>query len=447
VDVRVALPKYSAIAQSLLEKAEMVCEMKVYLAWRSQYCAVLSLVHEGVTYYFYENDYYFYRDRLYGFYDEAERYAFFCRAVLDTLPSLGFQPDVIHCHDWQTALIPILLNNGYQFDPFYADVKTVFTIHNVKYQGIFPGSVMWDVAGLWMTKDLWEKIEFNNSVNWMKGAIYYSWRVTTVSPTYAQEILYPYFGEGLDGVLRANEYKLSGILNGIDGNLYDPATDPYIFTQFNASQVSKEENKAKLEAMLGLPAQGMHARERVPLLAMVTRFVDQKGIDLVQHVFHEIMCEDLHMVVLGSGEWQYEHFFSIMASRYPGKFSVYVGYDVQLAHQIYAAADMLLMPSRYEPCGIAQMIAMRYGTVPIVRETGGLKDTVQPYNKFTGEGNGFSFANYNAHEMLDTIRQAVHVYLCDEDAWQGLFKNVRNTNYNWDSSAEKYVELYEGLVE
>ncbi|MCL1917264.1 MAG: glycogen synthase GlgA [Peptococcaceae bacterium] len=451
MDVRVALPKYSAIAQSLLEKAELVCEMKVAVAWRSQYCGVLSLIHEGVMYYFFENDYYFHREGLYGFYDEAERYAFFCRAVLDALPVLGFKPDVIHCHDWQTALIPVLLNNGYQYDPFFAEVKTVFTIHNVKYQGRFPWSVMGDVVGLSVDQDLWEKVEFHETVNWMKGAIYYAGRVTTVSPNYAREIMDPYFGENLDGVLRNNVSKLSGILNGIDGTLYNPEADPHIFTLFSSSLAQKEENKVRLEALLGMsdlrmPDQGIGAGERIPLLGMVTRFVDQKGLDLVRHVFEEIMCEDVHMVILGSGEWEYEHFFSIMAARYPGKFAVYVGYDVQLAHRIYAASDMLLMPSRFEPCGISQMIAMRYGTIPIVRETGGLKDTVCPYNEHTGEGNGFSFTNYNAHEMLDAVRRAVYVYRQDERAWRGLFKNARKADVLWDSSAGKYVELYEGLM-
>ncbi|MCL1851783.1 MAG: glycogen synthase [Peptococcaceae bacterium] len=477
VDVRVAMPKYSAIPQSLLEKAELVFELKVAVGWRSQYCAVFALLRDGVTFYFFENDYYFCRDGIYGYYDEAERFTFFCRAVMDALPGLGFVPDVIHCHDWQTALIPILLNNGYQYDPFYTDVKSVFTIHNVKYQGVFPMSVVGNVAGLTMTPDLWEKIEFYDAVNLMKGAVYYAQRVTTVSPSYAHEIMDPYFGERLDGVLRANAYKLSGILNGIDGDLYDPVKDPHIFTRFRNSPALKEENKAKLSDLLGLPAQGlpiqdlsprnlprasseqereaperempereMPERERIPLLAIVTRFVENKGIDLVLRVFHDLMQEDLHLVVLGSGEWHYEQFFSAMAAMYPGKFSVYLGYNVELAHRIYAAADILLMPSRYEPCGISQMIAMRYGTIPIVRETGGLKDSVQSYNHFSGEGNGFSFANYNAHEMLETIKRAVGVYR-DTRAWRKLFRNALATDFLWDSSAQKYVELYQLTVD
>ena len=486
VDVRVAMPKYSTIAQSLLDKAELVFELKVAVGWRSQYCAVFSLVRDGVTYYFFENDYYFHRDGMYGYYDEAERFAFFCRAVMDALPGLGFVPDVIHCHDWQTALIPILLNNGYQYDPFYTDVKSVFTIHNVKYQGVFPMSIVGNVAGLAMSHDLWEKIEFFDVVNLMKGAVYYAQRVTTVSPTYAREILDPYFGEKLDGVLRANEHKLTGIVNGIDEELYDPVTDPYIFTRFRNSHKLKTENKVKLAEMLGLPVQGLalvpevesaapiaerevpeivqagatreasevvqaarevpEAARRTPLLAIVTRFVENKGIDLVMRVFHDLMREDLQLVVLGSGEWHYEQFFSAMAGMYPEKFSLYLGYTVELAHRIYAAADMLLMPSRFEPCGISQMIAMRYGTVPVVRETGGLKDTVQPYNQFTGEGNGFGFANYNAHELLDTVRRAVGVYK-DATAWRKLFRNALATDFSWDASAEKYVELYRSTVD
>ena len=453
-EICVMMPMYSAIDPALLEERTRMFDMSVNLAWRQSECSIEELEYNGIQYYFVNSDYYFNRDGVYGHYDEAERYAFFCRAVLDSLPHLGFKPDVIHCHDWQTALIPILLKNGYQHDPFYYDVKTVFTLHNVKYQGVFPSMIVEEVVGLESTPDLWEKIEFFGAVNLVKGAIYYADKVTTVSPSYVLEIQDPYFGENLDGVLRDNSFKLCGILNGIDTQKYDPQRDPLIFTQYRSSLLKKAENKAKLQELMGLPTVGSGAspgqgffQERVPLLAIIGRFVDQKGLDLLRAVFDEIMAMDLQLVVLGSGEPIYEDFLREMAQRYPLKLAIYLGYDVQLAHRIYAAADLLLMPSRFEPCGVSQMIAMRYGTIPIVRETGGLKDTVKPYNEVTSEGNGFSFANYNAHEFLETIQRAINVYRYDEVAWKGLFENARKSKFDWKDSAAKYMDLFKELVQ
>jgi len=453
-EICVMLPMYSAIDPELLEGKEYLFDISVNVSWRTVGCCIESLKYNGVQYYFVNCDYYFNREGVYGHFDEAERFSFFCRAVLDCLPRLGFKPDVIHCHDWQSALIPILLNNGYQHDPFYYDVKTVFTVHNIKYQGVFSSAIVEDVCGLESTPELWERLEFFGAVNLVKAAIYYANKVTTVSPSYVLEIQDPYFGENLDGVLRANSYKLSGILNGIDTQKYDPQRDPYIFVPYRSSQLKKAENKAKLQAQLGLPAGGDSAspgegffNERVPMLASIGRLVDQKGLDLFRGVFDEIMSMDLQLVVLGSGDYIYEDFLREMAHRYPHKLAIYIGYDVQLAHRIYAAADMLLMPSRFEPCGVAQMIGMRYGTIPIVRETGGLKDTVQPYNEVTGEGNGFSFANYNAHEFLETIQRAVNVYRYEEVAWKGLFENARKSKFDWKDSAAKYMVLFKELVQ
>ena len=372
--------------------------------------------------------------------------------MLDCLPHLDLKPDIIHCHDWQTALIPILLNNGYKHDVFYYDIKTVFTIHNVKYQGVFPPSIVKEVIGLEPAGELWKNLEFFDAVNLVKAAFFYADKITTVSPSYVEEIQDPYFGEKLDGVLRANSYKLSGILNGIDTSKYDPLHDSLIFTQYRSSLLKKAENKSKLQELMGLPTLGVGAspeqgffQERVPLLAIIGRFVDQKGLDLLIGVFDEIMSMDLQLVILGSGDRVYEDFFEEMLRRYPHKLAIYIGYDKQLAHRIYAAADMLLMPSRFEPCGVAQMIAMRYGTIPIVRETGGLRDTVQPYDETTGEGNGFSFANYNAHEFLETIQRAVNVYRYDEVAWKGLFENARKSQFDWKVSAARYLDLYREL--
>ncbi|MCL2808111.1 MAG: glycogen synthase [Coriobacteriia bacterium] len=470
-EVCVFMPLYSAIDPSLVAEREHLFSFNVKVSWRDAHCSVETLKMGNIQYYFICNDYYFCRDGIYGHFDEAERYAFFCRAVLDCLPHLGFQPDIIHCHDWQTALIPILLRNGYRSDLFYYDIKTVFTIHNVKYQGVFSPTVMRDVIGLEPSDELWSSLEFFDAVNLVKAAIYYADRITTVSPSYVYEIQDPYYGEHLDGVLRDNSYKLSGILNGIDTQKYDPMNDPLIFVPFRSSLAKKAENKYQLQKLLGLPATRVeHAKKHTafasvcpdakntnplflsvtgtshaPLLAIVSRLVDQKGVDLLTHVFDEIMGLDVQLVVLGSGEYHYEQFFEEMLWRYPEKLAIYLGYDVQLAHRIYAAADMLLMPSRFEPCGVAQMIAMRYGTIPIVRETGGLRDTVLPYNEITGEGNGFSFANFNAHEFLYAIERAVDLYQNDEAAWKGLFDNARKTKFDWKRSAKKYLKLYHEL--
>ncbi|VBB05021.1 glycosyl transferases group 1 [Lucifera butyrica] len=441
VDVRVILPKYADIPARFREQMIFIRDFDVYVGWRKQFCAVQELVHDGVTFYFVDNEYYFKRPGIYGFYDEAERYAYFTRAVLEALPKLDFRPDIIHAHDWHAGMVSVFLNTHYQHIPFYQNIKTVFTIHNLAYQGIFPAVVLEDILGLGMDYFTNDKLEFNGNVNFMKGGIIYSDIVTTVSKTYAEEIQRPYFGENLDGLLRARNNSLYGIVNGIDYNEYDPATDPLIASPYSWRATRKrQENKLKLQEFLGLPV-----RRDVPMLAMVSRLVSAKGLDLIERVLEEILSMDLQLVVLGTGEERYHHLFSWAQSKYPDKVSANLKFDNTLAHQIYAASDLFLMPSKFEPCGIGQIIAMRYGSLPVVRETGGLKDTVQPYNEITGEGTGFRFANYNAHELLYTVQRAVGLY-ADKKLWHNIMKNAMLSDYSWRQSVMQYRDLYEQLT-
>lgn len=442
VDVRIIMPKYGAIPEEIRKKMKHLTHFYVTLSWRRQYCGLEELEHDGIKYYFLDNEYYFKRENLYGYYDEAERFAFFCRAVLESLTRIEeFRPDIIHCNDWHTALIPLMLKAYFGNNPFYYNIKTVFTIHNLKYQGIFPREVLGDILGLGDEYCTEDKMEFYGAVNYLKAGLVYADCITTVSPTYAQEIQDPYFGEKLDGILRARKDRLYGILNGIDYKKYNPLTDPYIFVNYRSSLCKKEENKVQLQSLLGLPV----LRE-VPLLGVISRLADQKGMDLLAHVLEEMLNMDIQMAVLGTGEKRYEDMFTYFASKYPEKLAVRITFDDELAHRIYAGADLFLMPSRFEPCGLSQMIAMRYGTIPVVRETGGLKDTVIPYNQYTGEGNGFSFANYNAHELLFTVQRAVKLFREDKTAWKGLTENARKSDFSWDKSAQKYVEIYTSLL-
>ena len=448
IDIRVILPKHSAIPKKLRDSTKDILRMKVQLAWRSQDCNVQEAEYNGITYYLIDNEYYFTREKLYGEYDDAERYAFFCRAVLECLPHIGFKPDVIHCHDWQTSLIPTLMHHYYSTHPFYHSIKTLFTIHNMKHQGVFAGNIMGDVVGMEETQSLWENVEFEGVVNLMKGAIYCAEAVSTVSPTYAAEIQYPYFGMSLDGVVRDNYNKLHGILNGIDTQLYNPQKDPAIFVRYRNAYSKKVENKMHLQARLKLPVS-----ENTPLLCFVARLDEQKGIDLIIAVFEELMSLGVQLIVYGRGEdEQYKDFFVGVAEHYPEQLCAMVDFgvsefDEELERCIMAGSDMLLMPSRFEPCGISQMIAMRYGTLPIVRETGGLVDTVDSYNTYTGEGNGFSFANYNAHDMLNVIKLAVDLYRNDESAWNKLFRQALSCDNSWSKSADAYVELYSQMCD
>ncbi|MDR1322300.1 MAG: glycogen synthase GlgA [Gracilibacteraceae bacterium] len=440
---RVIMPKYAGIPQVYQDKMRSVARCKVDVGWRRQYCGLEELELDGVRYYFIDNEYYFKRDGFYGYYDDGERMAFFARAVLECIRFMhNFKPDVIHANDWHTALIPVLLREICGSQPFYYEIKSVFTIHNLKYQGVYNLSVMDNLLGLAGHSAPYEKMGFDGGVNFLKGALLYSDAVTTVSPTYAQEIQHAYYGEGLDAVLRARSGSLRGILNGLDYDLYDPETDRALFANYSsANWTNKKVNKRRLQEMLELPARG-----DVPLVTMVTRLTEQKGMDLFFHIADELLStEDVQLVVVGAGEWEYEQNLRALASRYPGRVAACVTFDNDLAMKVYAAGDMLLMPSRFEPCGVTQMIAMRYGNVPVVRETGGLKDTVQPFDEHSKTGTGFGFANYNAHELLFTVKNALRLYREDGQTWEKLRRRVAEQRFSWREAAQNYARLYEKI--
>ena len=442
VDVRVIMPKYSAIAERFTREFKHVAHFDVQVAWRKQYCGLEELVYKGVHYYFIDNEYYFSRPRIYGEYDDAERFAFFSRAALESLIHIpGFKTDIIHCQDWHTALIPLMLKVCYSQEPLYYPIKTIFTIHNLKYQGIFPKEVLGDILGLGWEYFTEDTLEFHGAVNFMKAALLYADWITTVSPTYEEEIEKPYFGEKLDGLLRTRSKVLTGILNGIDYEVYNQLTDPYLVMPYSNFPLAKEKNKKQLQNTFGLPD-----REDRAVLGMVSRLVDQKGLDLLAHVMEEILELDVQLVIHGTGERRYEEMLRYFTSKYPGKLAIKLEFSEKLAHEIYGGSDMLLMPSRFEPCGISQMIAMRYGTIPIVRETGGLKDTIIPYNEMTDVGNGFTFTNYNAHELLFTVQQAVRIYQEDKLVWDNIRQNALKSDFSWDRSANYYNEIYESLL-
>lgn len=440
-DVRLIIPKYKSIPQSFVDSMEYVGYVYVDLAWRNQYCAVLKLEHEGIVTYFIDNEYYFNRDGLYGHFDEAEQFAFFSKALLKVLPLINFKPDIIHCNDWQTGVVSVFLKTHFGHEEFYKDIKTVFTIHNLKYQGIFPKVVLSDILGLGWEYFNAEGLEFHDCINYMKAAIVYSNVITTVSKTYAEEIKHDFFGENLNGMLNKRSDSLYGIVNGIDYQENDPATDKRIFESFDVENIDgKFENKSMLQQSLGLPQ-----RKDIPVISIVSRLVDQKGFDLIACVFEELLQLDIQMVVLGTGDRKYEDMFRNAAAEHPDKVSANLKYDGVLAQRIYAGSDMFLMPSLYEPCGLSQLFSLRYGTVPIVRETGGLNDTIIPYNEFTGEGTGFTFANYNAHEMLDAIKRALGFYR-KTDIWKDIIRNGMKQDFSWNKSAQEYMELYNKLL-
>lgn len=440
IDVRVMIPNYSEIADAWKRKMKRVWEMTVPVGWRNQYCGVDTLHYDGIPYYFIDNEYYFNRSECYGHFDDGERFAFFNRAVLEVLPHLDFKPDIIHCHDWHTGMISVFLHSHFAYHPFYRWIRTVFTIHNMKYQGIFPYSILHDLLDLGDEYFTVDGVEYYGRVSFMKGALNYSDMITTVSPNYAAEIQTPFFGEGLDGLLCKKSGQLRGILNGIDLERYNPRKDPDLFFPFKDRE-GKKKNKLQLQEVLGLPV-----AEDVPMVAIISRLVEQKGLDLVLCVLEELISrESFQLVVLGTGESRFEEAFRKIGDRYPDKCSVHFTFNEQFSHQIYAAADLFLMPSLFEPCGIGQMIALRYGAVPVVRETGGLRDTVEPYNEYTGKGNGFSFANYNAHEMMHTLCNALKLYR-NKDVWPHLVHHAMNSNFSWSTSAAHYGEVYRQLV-
>lgn len=436
-DVRVVMPNYSSISEPIRNQATLVDVVQVQVGWRSQYCGIKQFKQDGITFYLLDNEYYFGRDGVYGYGDDGERFAFFCRAVLDILPVIDFQPDIIHAHDWHTGMIPLLLKAQYQSLPFYSNIRTVFTIHNLLYQGIFPYSTLWSLFGLDDRYFHAGGVEYYGNVSYMKAGIVFADRVTTVSPTYAEEIKMPYYGYGLDGLLRSLGGRLRGIVNGIDTKSYNPATDPYLQTHYRSATNKRLENKAALQEELGLPV-----RADVPIVAMVTRLVESKGLDLVTRVLDELLYyNDVQFVLLGTGEAMYEDWFRGAAYRHPERLAAEIRFSEGVARRIYAGTDMFLMPSQFEPCGISQLLALRYGSIPIVRETGGLNDTVQSYNEMTGEGNGFTFHSYNAHDMLYTIRRAVSFYQQPKH-WKQVMKNAMTGDYSWQTSAREYLDVY-----
>lgn len=442
VDVRVIMPKFGKIPEAYRNAMEHVYDGELPVAWRKKYVGLDKYELDGVTYYFVDNEEYFNREGFYGYDDDAERFSFFSRAVLDLLPAMDFWPDVIHTNDWHAGLVNVFLKLEHMGDARYERIKTVYTIHNLKYQGVFPKDVMPDVLGLdWKYFNNGD-LEFYDAVNFMKGGIIYADAITTVSKTYAKEIQYPYFGEHLDGLLRSREQDLSGIVNGIDYSVYNPRTDKYIFETYDEESLDRKlDNKTELQKSLGLPE-----RRNVPLIAIVSRLVEPKGMDLVVRMMDEVLQhEDIQLVVLGTGEKRYEDWFKGLAWRYPKKVSVNIYFSNELAQRIYAGADIFLMPSNYEPCGIGQLIALRYGTIPVVRQTGGLKDTVQQYNKYTQEGNGFVFENYNAHEMMYALKRALSFY-GNYEIWHKIQLNAVQADYSWKRSAKEYEALYERLT-
>ena len=441
-DVRVIIPLFSAIPQEWQKQMSHVTDFEVQLGWRKQYCGIEMLKKDGVTWYFMDNKYYFGRPYIYGMGgDEYERFGFFCRAILNMLPLIDFQPEVIHAHDWQSGMVPALLKIQYAHLPFYTKIKTIYTIHNLQYQGIFGIREVQDVLGL--GDSLWtnDKLECYGCANFMKAALVYSDLITTVSPSYSEEIQTAYYGERLDGLLRARKNDLFGVLNGIDMVDYNPETDERIAADYSVNDLSgKAICKKALQESLGLDV-----NPNVPVIGMVGRLSNQKGLDLVDYVIADIMRQNVQLVVLGMGEGRYFNLFSWAEGEYKGRVAARFTMDHALAHQIYAGTDMFLMPSQFEPCGLSQMIAMRYGTIPIVRETGGLRDTVLSYNETTGNGNGFTFFNYNAHDMLHTIERAVDYYRNKPEIWRMLQERGMNGDYSWTHSAGEYLKLYERL--
>ena len=436
-DCRIVLPLYKGINPHFRASMTFITHMTVDVSWRKQYCGIFTAICNGVTYYFLDNEYYFGRDGIYGFFDDCERFVFYSRAVLEMLRYIDFKPDIINANDWQAAMIPVYYEVFYKYQQGYENIKNVFTIHNIQYQGYYGQEVLNEVMGLPMYH--MSLLEYDGGVNMMKGAIETADKVTTVSPSYAWEILDPWYSHGMDRILRTKQYKLSGILNGIDVNGYDPETDEIIEKNYSArSTVGKKVCKAKLLAELGLQ------EGNEPVIGIVTRFVSHKGIDLIKYVFEDLIKAGFKFVILGSGEKIYEDFFKEMEWRYKDKVSVSLGFIPELSRKIYSGADMFLMPSQSEPCGLAQMIAMRYGTIPIVRETGGLRDTVRDCG---GEnGNGFTFKTYNAHDMFDACMRAKAAYE-DKRGWNRIIKRDMAEDFSWANSAELYIKLYHELTD
>ncbi|MBG9982573.1 glycogen synthase GlgA [Aerococcaceae bacterium DSM 111020] len=442
IDIRVALPYYSSIPEEYSEQIEDVRHFRFQLGNKNVYCGIKQLELDGVIYYFIDNLAYFDRPELYGQWDDGERFAYFSLAIIEMLEVIEWIPDVIHTNDWQTAMIPVMLVDRYHWKEPLKDIRKVISIHNIRFQGIYPPNILQNVFGTGFNTFTEDGVRDNGNVNYLKGGINFSDRVTTVSPTYAEEIMTPEFGEGLDAVIRHNGWKVRGIINGIDYDLNDPGTDPHLSYHYNADDLSnKFKNKEALQEELGLPVD-----KDIFMIGVVSRLTDQKGFQLVEAALEELLQTEVQIVVLGTGEPQFEHSFRYFQDRYPDKMRALIQFDIGLAQRIYAASDAFLMPSAFEPCGLSQMISMRYGTLPIVHETGGLQDTVQPYNQYTGEGTGFTFSRFDRDDMLPAIYHAMHVYYNDKKAWYGMVDQAMNADFTWRDPAKEYIQIYREIT-
>lgn len=440
VDAGVIMPAYGSIDPEYRGKMKRLCKVTVSLGWRYQYCELKMLEYQGVPFYFVENDYYFKRNAIYSFFDDAERFAFFSRAVLHALPCLDTAPQILHCHDWHTGPVSVFLRAHFSRDPYYREIKTIFSIHNLLYQGNFPREVLSEIMELGDEYFTVSGIEFYGQVSYLKAGLVFSDYLTTVSPTYALEIQSPHCGYGMEGILQERSMQLAGIVNGIDLAAYNPSTDEHIFVKYRRSLHKKRENKLRLQQQLGLAVEG-----ETPLIAFVNRLVEQKGLDIIIEALPELLNMGVQMIFLGTGDEHYTRLLQEMADLYPGKLSVNIFFDEPLAHKIYAASDFFLLPSLFEPCGIGQLIALRYGAIPVVRQTGGLSDTVGDFDEMTGIGNGFTFANYNAYDMIITIKRALTIYQ-DKKLWHRIVSNALREDHGWAISARQYLDLYRELV-
>ena len=441
-EVAVILPYYDMVEAKFGDQIEDVLQFEVYVGWRRQFCGIKKTVLNGVTFYFIDNQYYFFRGHVYGDFDDGERFAFFQLAALEAMERIGFIPDVLHAHDYHTAMIPFLLKEKYRWIQAYQNIKTILTIHNLEFQGQFSEGMLWDLFRVGFERYADGTVRWNDCLNWMKAGILYADRVSTVSPSYAHEIMTPEFGCGLDQILRMESGKLSGIVNGIDTDLYNPETDPLLDYHFNKSDLSgKAQNKAKLQEKLGLPV-----RHDVPMIGIVSRLTRQKGFDVVVEGLHRMLQEDVQIVLLGTGDPGFEQAFSWFGQVFPDKLSANITFDVKLAQEIYAASDIFLMPSRFEPCGLSQMMAMRYGTLPLVNEVGGLRDTVQPFNPIEGTGTGFSFDNFTPYWLNWVLQTALDVYYNHPAVWKKLQVQAMECDFSWDTACQSYLDLYHSLA-
>ncbi len=439
-DIRVIMPKYTNIHDRYRSGMKLVSKFTTSVSWREKYVGLYKMKYDDIPFYFIDNEGYFNRPNAYGYFDDGERFSYFSRAVIDSIEHMDFIPDIIHCNDWQSALVPVFLKAFY--GEKYKDIKVIYTIHNLKFQGVYSKKTLHDILGL---SDYYfdeERLKFNDAISYMKGGITFSDYITTVSNTYANEIKYPFFGEGLHGLFQKLDYKVTGIVNGIDYDTFNPRKDKELHTKYGISTRDKKiKNKLALQRELGLLES-----ESIPVIGIVTRLTGQKGLDLIAHILEELLILDVQLVVLGTGDIQFEDLFRYYAHLYPSKLSANITFDSALAKKIYAGSDIFLMPSLFEPCGLSQLISMRYGTIPIVRETGGLKDTVTPYNEFEGTGTGFGFKNYNAHELLETLKYALKIYEKKEQ-WDKLVKNAMERKSSWANAAKQYKKIYKALID